>query len=340
MKLTEISNQLLAKANLDKKILSISPLAGDASGRQYFRILFSDYSTLILMITTFLKGPIVYSAQFINPNEVFIELSPFLNSKNYRVPKIYAIIDNYLLVEDAGDLPLWHFSLKKSPQSNEATILDLYKKAIDLILRLQSIPLKQDLSAVKRSMQFEQYRTEMERFIDYYLRPKGFNDVFINKVSTFLDILADRVSRHPQSLMHRDFMPWNIHVLPDLSLMVIDYQDMLIGSKAYDIVSLMHDRDADFALGNKLLSQITKYFFDSSTVTPEQYYEIILQRYLRLAGQFNLLSQNLKRECYANWVPGCLKRLGIALKQLPEFSDFATLLSEIPEIKISLHTNF
>jgi aminoglycoside/choline kinase family phosphotransferase len=59
----------------------------------------------------------------------------------------------------------------------------------------------------------------------------------------------------------------------------------------------------------------------------------MLQRHLRLAGQFKLLSEKLGKPIYKEWVPGSLKRVGIALKKLPYLNDLAELLVTIPEIK-------
>ncbi|MGI6523866.1 MAG: phosphotransferase [Bdellovibrionota bacterium] len=332
------------------RISKITPLTGDASGRRYLRVLLTDskIASVILMLTTEIKGPVVCSETPIDPNLAFIELSPFLNSHGYRVPKIFAVsADRHaLLVEDAGDLPLWHFTFNKlsttenndSKKSSPLFTFELYKKAVNAILTLQKIPTTADSIACKRSLEFDQYQIESRRFIEHYLKPNRYPPSMIASLEPLLDELCAGVAAHPRTLVHRDFMPWNIHLSQKNEIITIDYQDMLVGSAAYDIVSLIHDRDADQALGDDLCTQIANYFFDNTTLLQDRrsYHEALIQRYLRLAGQFNLLSEKVQNPIYRSWIPGCLKRIGRSLPLVPHFAPLAEVLSAIPEIEKGL----
>lgn len=348
--LNVLVSSLLNKGNISGKIVNVIPVSGDASGRRYYRIQMEDSisDTFILMRSLDLKGPIVSSKIFINPNDVFFELSPFLRAHKYYVPKIYAKEGLDLLLEDAGDVPLWHFTLGKESEAEKklvscdvASFLEqFYKKCIDLILTLQAIPEDKEILAFQRSFSFNEYYTESRRFIDYYLNEDDKYKNLSPLVDKEINQLAERIALHPKVLVHRDFMPWNIHISQELNPIVIDYQDMLLGSCMYDIVSLLHDRDADVATGDKHCRDMAQYFFTKSNINnaSQMYHEAVLQRYLRLAGQFNLLTKKTLNPIYQSWVPGCLTRVGRSLGRLKEFANLADILSVIPEVRQGLDT--
>lgn len=347
----QITEELLRKNERYKlaQVTSIDELAGDASVRQYFKVSLDNAPspTIILMKQAKTVGPLTTAGDQYTQDECFLELGPFLTRNKIRVPEILSISDDkmHLLVEDVGDVALWHFTYNQL--STEGTkiktllgddpIVTLYKKAVDILKQLQSIAPDEHCVAFKRKMSYQQYRTESVRFIDHYLLPNGFPDSEVTLLTKTIDTICTAVAQHPETLIHRDFMPWNLQVSSSGEIIVIDFQDCCLASSTYDIMSLIHDRDADFQLGKDRIQKILHYY---STVMEERedflrrYQEVLLQRYFRLAGQFCLLTEKTGNPIYKSWVPGCFKRLGQTLAQMDDMSEVLdTLAKAVPSVQ-------
>jgi N-acetylmuramate 1-kinase len=344
-----------------KELLAITPgfsqsalknivhICGDASGRRYFRLHLTDSETptLILMLLNHSAGPPSHAGGSITQDDTFVELSTFFRSQNINVPPIYLDMRTRaaLLVGDMGDNAIWQFAFNKLSPSGQ-TIKDslgkdapliLFKKAVDVLADIQACRHAEECIAFKRYMSFEEYRVEAERFVSHFLMLKNFPESEIQIFQSKFDELCETIAGHPQVLMHRDYMPWNIHISQAGEICVLDFQDALRGSSAYDLAALINDRDIDFALGKEYYQSIVNYYrnkLDSSEEFNIRFHEAILQRYFRLAGQFEILSEKFSKEFYRTWIPGCLKRLGRSLAVLKDYSDLLEILaSRVPEVK-------
>ena len=316
----------------NSEIVKIDDLQGDASSRQYKRIFLkkAPQESLIVMLLDQGIGPKAAGDNTMNQNDSFVELTKYFHSNNIRVPEIY--LDNrkesILLIEDTGKEALWNYAFDDIDDSIK---LNLYKSTINLLKQIQESKKDENSIAFKRFLEFEQYREEAGSLIDNYLIPNNAAKSHIEKTNIILDNLCESISSHPKVLIHRDFMPWNIQVMDSKEICMIDYQDSLIASSEYDITSLIHDRDADFAIGEDLCRDIAKYYKDTLNKDNEfetRYYEMLIHRNLRLTGHFNLLTNNTGKPQYKGWVPGCLKRLGSILGNLSDFSDLIDILSK------------
>lgn len=325
------------------KVLAVTALAGDASAREYSRVNLqgAPVASLIFMKLAQGVGPVSSAGESFNQDDTFLLVSQFLNAQELCVPKIFwdGRAEGFLLVEDAGDIALasvllgWHTSdhhalLQKLPDN---TIEQLFSKAAAWIQQLQAVPMDNTFVGFQRSIDAEHYMLESQRFIDHYLKPNGFDAQMVPPVQAMLQDICDRVAKHKRTLIHRDFIAWNIHVAADGDIRVIDFQDMTLGSYVYDIVSLLHDRDVDFILGQNLCEKLARAFKASMAFGDDFYQDyalVVLQRYLRLAGQFLLLTQKTGKPVYKGWVPGCLKRVGQFLPLFPEYAEARKLLTQ------------
>jgi hypothetical protein len=298
------------------------------------------------MLLSHERGPVAAGGEGLNQDDTFVNLATFFRDASVPVPAVLcdARPEGSLLVEDMGDVALWHFAFDRPSAVGErirqtlgpdATLV-LYRRAADLIARIQACRPSPGCLAFTRHMAYEQYRAEAGRFVEHYLRPRGLDEASLSTVASALDRLCLAVAAHPRVLMHRDFMPWNIHVDPDGALGVLDFQDALLGSHAYDLVSLVHDRDADFALGDERCRAVVRHFRDRLDPGADfglHCREALLQRYLRLAGQFHLLTARTGRPCYEGWVPGCLRRVGRTLPGTEGYGDLLDVLRRhVPEV--------
>ncbi|MEK6600484.1 MAG: hypothetical protein AABZ09_01260, partial [Candidatus Binatota bacterium] len=124
------------------RLLSITPLAGDASSRRYYRALLEGPRVPRSVVVMELAGsslPLSSEelAIFKQPPEElpFLNLHRFLSRLGVRIPALYGhwAEEGVLLLEDLGDRCLWDLVQGLSP----AEVLKWYEKAIDELLLIQ-----------------------------------------------------------------------------------------------------------------------------------------------------------------------------------------------------------
>jgi aminoglycoside/choline kinase family phosphotransferase len=324
----------------------VQALAGDASSRRYHRLYLSHspVSTVILMILNQAGGPVGGGEENKTQDDTFVELAEFFAHHGIMVPEIYydARPAGALLVEDVGDIALWHFARdelgdvgqKIKDHIGEDALRVLYERAMDVIKQIQSIEPEPLSVAYQRYVGFEQYRKEVDEFRDYYAKPKGIRSSALTVVEEFFDHLCESLSSHPKILSHFDFMSHNIYVTSEGGLRIIDFQDACTVSPVRDIVSLINDRDIDVSLGKSLHRQLLEYYMkemETGESFQEQYNECLLHWDLRVAGRFIYLCEKKKAERYREWVPGTLRRIGRTLfrveHSMPKVDDVIDILS-------------
>ncbi len=345
MKYNELIESLLQQQSNFKgaTVDSVTPLAGDASGREFFRVHLrsAPVQTAVLLIPGKTIGPVSSAGEEYLQDETYIHIGKFLWNADIPIPEIYAADGTMgaFLVEDIGDTPLWHitFGTKNSATENlkkllgDDTTVTLYERAIDVIYDFQHVPQDEACIAFKRSLGLSELENESLRFVSFYAEPEKFKQSEIEVIRKALHELCQRVSNHPQVLIHRDYMPWNLHITPEGGIRVIDFQDACLGPATYDLVSLLHDRDSDLELSSGQLSDILSYYQQKMETGEEfrtHYFENILQRHFRLAGQFRRLTEKTGRQIYADWIPGCLERLGKTMALMPEWAEVLNILSQ------------
>lgn len=343
------SSRAFKSATLDR----IEPLAGDMSTRRYVRLHLSNAKVpaVILMLLNQGKGPVRGGRQDLTQDDTFVELGNFLREQGISVPEIY--LDERqsgaLLVEDVGDMPLWHFAFRNLRDEHrkvedllgDDALTTLFRRAIDVTAKLQRIPSDPSCIAFQRWVEFDQYRREIGEFLEYYAKPKGLKRSAVELLEHINDAVCECLCAHPKVLCHFDYMPHNLFVSPDGSIRVLDYQDMCVLSPVRDIVSLINDRDTDSALGKTRHSGLLSYFMQQLGVDekfPLRYNEYLLHWDFRVSGRFVLLAEQRGIERYRQWIPGTLRRLGRTLirahKQIHGLDDALEILTKLsPEIR-------
>ena len=336
MEISEVKNLFKSVTSLEGiEIVSVVSLKGDASGRRYSRV-FTESASYILMEMDEAIGPVTDGDVKLIQKETFPAVGRFLEASGIPVPKIIAELKthNILVVEDVGDVSLGRL-VRDSKAPDVVRVLDLlgrdalteaYKKAIDVLSLIQKIP-QQDNFVFKRALGAKALRAEAFRFVEMYAQPRGASLSQIEKMSDELQLLVNKVAAHPMALSHRDFMPMNIHFKNDGTVVLIDFQDFCLASKAYDVGALLTDRDFDFDIGENLIRDLLAYARQKLSL-PEleiMYKEAVLQRTLRLNGQFSRLAET-KSPVYGGFVPGCIKRARLLLAELGEYPNIKSYL--------------
>lgn len=338
-----------AKATLER----LDALAGDMSTRRYVRLYLSGAKvpSVILMLLNQGKGPVRGGRQDLTQDDTFVQLSNFLADNGISVPKIFfdARAQGALLVEDVGDLPLWHFAFRELRDEHRKiedalgadAVEKLYRQAIDVTKMLQVIPEDKKCIAFQRWVEFDQYRREIAEFAEYYAKPKGIKPAALKLLEAAYDGICESICSHPRALSHFDYMSHNLFVSPQGKIRVLDFQDMCLVSPVRDIVSLINDRDTDTALGRTRHTNLLAYFMQQLAVDSsfaDRYNEYLLHWDFRVSGRFVLLAEQRGIARYGKWIPGTLRRLGRTLmrahKGMHGLSDVLDMLIKLsPEIR-------
>jgi len=137
-----VEDKIRASFGNETRLLSLAPLAGDASSRRYYRAFLDGAEAPRSVVIMELAGSsLPLSSEELAifsepPRELpFVNLHRFLTQLGVRVPLLFGhwVEDGILLLEDLGDLCLWD-----SVQGlSTAETVRWYEKAIDQLLLIQ-----------------------------------------------------------------------------------------------------------------------------------------------------------------------------------------------------------
>ncbi len=266
---------------------AISPVAGDASFRRYFRVQTQDGKSAI-----FMDAPPPHE----DPRP-FIALSQYLIGQGFRAPAIYAkdLDSGFVLLEDFGDDRMRdHLDIYPD---EERTI---YKRAIDTLIALAKVPPAQ-IALYDEA----QYMREVKLLTEWYVPAMRIDVDSAAYDGLWQKLLAPLCEAAHQTItVLRDYHAENIMLLDDGTQGIIDYQDALIGHPAYDLVSLLQDarRDVSPALEQEMLD----HYCDATGAGDAfcQAYALLgAQRNAKIIGIFTRLWQRDGKPRYLDFLP-------------------------------------
>jgi len=306
MKLDNVNRSKQLKQFVDEyfagKAYSISPVVGDAGLRDYSRAETKDSSYIIM------DCPPSYTSV-----EPFIKIANFLGKNEVSAPGIIKsdIKNGFLILEDFGNLSVKNYLLKLDAIEQK----NVYYSSIDLLVQLQNVSPPKDLKLFDNNL----LRTELATFTDYYIPYKTGKTISQEELKKFneiwRDILANQVPLN-NSIILRDYHVENIMYLENKQgikkLGLLDFQDALIGSPVYDLVSILEDAridvDRDFALN------CVEYFVQKKQMNLQHtllnYHILGAQRNLRILGVFARKYIKDKDNTYLQYIPRVIKYLG------------------------------
>ncbi len=333
---------------------SVDKLAGDASNREYFRIRFDNGPQPRNLVAMVFEPETAFRSEEGMSQHGNVDEFPFVNMLRYfqrcqlPVPELYfADVQNGLiLLEDLGDQQM--YALVKA--ADRATQKDWYCKAIDLLVSMQAATLKDDAKesvAYSRSFDHKLLMWEFEHYLEWGI--EALHGVIIdtelrNEITTYFSEICNELQRLPQQLVHRDFQSRNLMVMPE-RLVLIDFQDALIGPRPYDLVALL--RDSYIPLEPSLVLELIDYYLQRfETVTGQAaaeskdaflrgFYLQTIQRKLKDAGRFVFIDRVKHNNWFLPFIPDSLSYVNWALKQVPEFAPLAALLARFEERLVS-----
>ena len=335
-------------------LLSLTPLAGDASSRRYYRARLQGPAELPSVVVMELAGSsLPLSSEELAifrepPKELpFLNLHCFLKQLNVRVPALYGAWadEGIILLEDLGDRSLWDQVQGLLPPA----ILKWYEKAIDQLLLIQVEGTRrrdESCTAFQQRFDFRLYMWEFDHFIQYGLEKSADGKISERdkqRLRTSFEEIASHLASLPPCLNHRDYHSWNL-MAHNGELAVIDFQDALLAPPQYDLASLLNDRETDRIIRPDMETSLMDYYLrkreemGERSVNQDKFLESYtlsaLQRDFKVVGRFHYLDTVKGKPGYKKYLPPTLRRLRRNLERLPRFSDLiAILASEFEEMR-------
>ena len=308
--LTPKDNQNLQKF-LGTNSFSITPLTGDASSRNYFRIATSN------------KNYVLMQSNDENSNKNFVSVLNVLKDSGVNVPKLFEHEEIFIL-EDLGDISLEQFFYKEKRE----TSISMYKKAIDQLIQIQNI--KPDLN-----FNFDKKKL-FEELIFFKTNFFGKTSKFDKELEISFQDISDRLDskNHITCFVHRDFHSRNIMVYKHEPY-IIDFQDAMVGIPQYDLISLLKDSYTKVPFEDLLL----EYYFENSSLDFDgeefvKVYELMsIQRSLKACGSFKSFDNLKNDKRYLKYIP---IGLDYALENLKKFKEYRGLFGIVSKLRNSI----
>ncbi len=286
----------------------LTALPADASPRQYFRL--AGAATPVLLMDV--------DPDYDDINR-FVTIARHLKMLGLSTPAVHQVDaqDGFALIEDFGNRTftrLLDAGFTEQP---------LYELAVDALIALHRAPRAFELQLP--SYNLEPLLNEVALFADWYVPAHAPEIDVATYRETYLDAWAEAladVGTRREALVLRDYHVDNLMVLDGLEGVpacgVLDFQDALHGSRAYDLMSLCQDARRDLAPGLEA-RLIERYLAGARGVDNERfmadYWVLAAQRHAKVIGIFQRLADRDGKSAYLRHHPRVLKRLLLALEQ-------------------------
>lgn len=345
-----------------------TPIMGDASARRYLRLVkdkgqgvkshparraMCDVTDAVLMdwpprVAVDKRKTYAAQTHLARNPAAFVAIANFLISCGLSAPRIYGydFTNGFLLLEDFGTQTFTHFI-----DTHDKGLPIYYREAIAALAHLHKqtvppdLPLSNGENYKLHDFDIEVLMAELSQFLDFYLAGQG---VAISQAAgenwqaiwrTILPKIADM----PPVLVLRDYHSPNLHWLVARQTIarvgMIDIQDALLGSPAYDVVSLLQDARRD--IDADLCAQLLDFYFAERQLDKQaeqerfkQAYAILgAQRNFRIAGVFMRLAQYHNKPSYLVHLPRVMNYIEKNL-QHPALADMKIWMQEnVPPLK-------
>jgi aminoglycoside/choline kinase family phosphotransferase len=304
-------------------------LPGGLSARQFFR---AERATGEPAIVMWLPedAPERVLARRLGRRLPFLEIRDLLENARVRVPRLFGALPErgILVVEDLGETLAERVA--RAPRERA----DWYRRAVtDLAAAQQALgALPPDSIVGSRSFDRELLTWEVEHFREWGVEALGvaLSDAEQATFERATSYLVDTMLGFAQGFVHRDYQSRNLLALPDGSVAWIDFQDALLGPRAYDLVALLCDsyqqldaafvaaRLAEFAAARGLdAAQAAALRFELDVIT--------VQRKLKDAGRFVFFERARGDASYLQFFVPSLELVQRALGRLPALPELRGL---------------
>jgi aminoglycoside/choline kinase family phosphotransferase len=320
-------DRFLGEAGLVAQTARVVPLTGDASDRQYFRILLRDGPSHVLAVH---PGPIAFEQL------PFVNVARLLEAMPVPVPRMLHHSDSLgiIALEDLGDVTL-QAHVGAAPATEHAAI---YREAVGFITTIQRRG--RELAApgyVPYGIAFdvEKLTWELQFFTKHFLeayRGAALGGPARQALAGEYAVIAEELAAEPHVLCHRDYHSRNLMVHGG-SLYIIDFQDARMGPDTYDLASLLRDSYVDFteAQVDELMA-----FFLAKRGAPKaddrdfrrRFDLMALQRNVKALGTFGYQTTARGNTVYIQYIPRTLNYVRANLARYERFGRLRDILAD------------
>lgn len=341
---TRLRGQVEAATGTDCGGAPIRKLKGDASNRSYYRVGQPPQSWVVMV----LPGEAARLSEEASKGEPPREL-PFLNVHRYlsrlkvRVPRIcrYDEPAAMMVLEDLGDLT-FEQALEGGRRREE-----LYSRAIELLATMRAAAEREadsECQAFHRCFDEDLYDWELHHFREFGLeiwsgeKPSAPERSELDRI---FRRLAAQLAAEPRGFTHRDYQSRNLMV-KEGELVVIDFQDALLGPRQYDLVALL--RDSYVELDRPFVERMAHRYLDVlereggervDRVGFLHLFDLLtVQRKLKDAGRFEYIHRVKGNPGFLVSIPASLSYVKDALDRTPELGDLREIVSRyLPQLR-------
>ncbi|TVQ55843.1 MAG: aminoglycoside phosphotransferase [Rhodobacteraceae bacterium] len=286
----------------------VSPLAGDASPRRYHRAHGAD-GRAVLMDADPATG------EDVRP---FAALTGLLRARGFSAPEVLAadLTGGFLLLEDLGDA-LYARVCAADPPAEGA----LYAAAVDLLGALHAEPPPAAAEGAGWRHPIPPYDAatllrEARLAVDWWAPAAGFPlpDDALAEYDALVAAACAPVAEDRSALVLRDYHAENLLWLPEREgvarVGLLDYQDALAGSPAYDLISLLEDARRDTS--SDLRAAMTARYVGAARARDPRFdvegfslgcAALAAQRNLKIVGIFARLARRDGKPGYLKLIP-------------------------------------
>lgn len=309
---------------------ALEALAGGASPRRFSRVRWSEGGSAVLMQVP-PETPDRAFAEERGRIWPFLEIRVLLESRGVRVPRLLAedCPRGFLLVEDLGDTLAER--LDRHPDERER----LYRLAtLDLEgaqTRLE--PLPPGSVVLERAFDAALLGWELEHFWEWAIAARGRSLDARAGFEGGARFLVSTIAALPRGFVHRDYQSRNLLVPKgggEAALGWIDFQDALLGPRAYDLVALLCDSYQPFRRGF-VEARLDDYALARGLSAAErralgrEFDLITVQRKLKDAGRFVFIEKKRGDASFLQFVTPTLAIVHDALERLHDVPELAEL---------------
>lgn len=276
----------------------LTALAGDASGRRYFRLSGTN-GTAVLMDAPPNANP---------PQDNFVNIAAWLGKSGFSAPEILAadLPRGFVLCEDLSDR-----IVAKEIHSGRLDETRAYTAATDMLLVLHQCRPPEGLVTFSPHAM----ASMIDPVFEYYSPAGSPGNCRRSAIFSVLEtVLRDTWLGNPVTIL-RDCHAENLVWMPERAgiknIGILDFQDAVIGHPAYDLVSLLFDirRKVNPALAEELIIR----FANKSGLPSDKFRAACAvqsaQRNLRILGVFARLATVYRKPGYLTLQPAVWERL-------------------------------
>jgi len=287
----------------------ITPLAGDASTRRFYRIRQPGAPSVVLVDY---GQPFHGESDDVKLGRIFREAGLPVARPLDMAPEL-----GCSLVEDLGDT-----TLERAVRAGGAAVPALLRSAIDLSVAIADggtpVLARSERSAGPR-LDADRFRFEMDFFIENYaVALRGTHPTA--ELTTALHDLADRSAASPRLILcHRDYHSRNLMVGADHGLTMVDIQDARWGPDTYDLASFVRDPYLNLGEDEDLVAELVDRYLSSLAAPPPalefrlRLHLVAAQRMIKCLGTFGRQVAVLGRARYAEAIPPTARMLRTVL---------------------------